>query len=142
MDWVITGQPSHIVKGSAARCADLPTQVPALVSVNVVSLTLPKLRPSPRDYLPQKRTALPRPITTASVRPVLLCHSMSSTIGAVQVWGSGGAAPLFLVKVMCIPRQYWVWGNQGIVTSQRPGWIMGGGTARCSCLFKAFSATW
>ena len=51
MAWVITHQPSHVVKGSVARCANLPTQVLAPVSVNMASLTLPKFRPSPRDHL-------------------------------------------------------------------------------------------
>ena len=50
--WAITCQTSCMVKGLAAKCANLPTQVPTHVSVNVASLTSPKLRPSPRDHLP------------------------------------------------------------------------------------------
>ena len=99
-----------MVKGLAARCPDLPTQVPAPVSVNAVSLALPKLRPSPREHLPQHRIALSGPITTALVRPALPYHRMSSTTGAIQAWGRGGAAPLFSDKVTCIPKQYWVLG--------------------------------
>ena len=38
--WVIVHWPSCIVKGSVARYAGLPTQVPAPVSVNAVSLAL------------------------------------------------------------------------------------------------------
>ena len=50
--WAITYWPSWMDKGLAARCADLPSQVPAPVSVKAASLTLPKLRPSPREHLP------------------------------------------------------------------------------------------
>ena len=49
MAWAIAHWPPCIVKGSAARYASLPTQVPASVSINMASLTLPKLRPSPND---------------------------------------------------------------------------------------------
>ena len=52
MAWAITCWPSPIFKGSMARCADLPTHVPAPMSINAASLTSPKLRPSPRDHLP------------------------------------------------------------------------------------------
>ena len=52
MAWAITHWPSHMGKGSVAMCADLPTHVPGTVSINAVSLTSPKLRPSPRDCLP------------------------------------------------------------------------------------------
>ena len=57
MAWAITCWPSGRVKGSVARCANLPTQVPTLVRVNAASLTSPKLRTSPRDCLPWKSTA-------------------------------------------------------------------------------------
>ena len=52
MAWAIAHWPSCIVKGSAARYASLPTQVPAPVSVIVVFLASSKLRPSPNDCLP------------------------------------------------------------------------------------------
>ena len=52
MALAIAHWPSCIVKGSAARYAGLLPQVPTPVSVNVVSLTLLKVRPSPNDCLP------------------------------------------------------------------------------------------
>ena len=52
MAWAIVCWPSCIVKGSVARYAGLPTQVPTPVSVNTVSLTVSKVRPSPNDCLP------------------------------------------------------------------------------------------
>ena len=60
-----------------------------------------------------RRGQPPGPITTASARPVLQCHSMSSTTSAVKTWGDRGAAPLSSVKVTHIPRQYWVSGQPG-----------------------------
>ena len=38
---------------------------------------------------------------------------MSSTTGAIQAWGSRGAAPISSVKVTYVPRQYWVSGWPG-----------------------------
>ena len=124
MAWVITHQPSCMVKGSVARYANLAMQVLAPVSVNAVSLTLPKLRPSPNDCLPQKRTAWPGPITMASVRPVLPWQSMYSTTGTIQAWGGGGVAPVSLVSVTCIPRQYLVsgWHNSFLAGDQYGEW--------------------
>ena len=84
------------------------------------------------------------PVTTASVRPVLPCQSMSSITGAIQTWGSRGAAPISLVRVTSIPRQYWVSGQPGnsclagdwdgewegalpdAPVSSRPFWLLGG----------------
>ena len=43
---------------------------------------------------------------------------MSSTTGAIQAWGSGGAAPPSLVKVTHIPRQYCVSGNGNLSRDQ------------------------
>ena len=62
---------------------------------------------------PIEEDSSPRAITTASVRPVMSCRIMSSTTGAVQVWGGRGAAPLALVKVMHVPRHYYVSGQPG-----------------------------
>ena len=52
MAWAMVHRPSCIVQGSVARYAGLPTQAPMPVSVNVASLTSPRLRPSPNDHLP------------------------------------------------------------------------------------------
>ena len=49
----------------------------------------------------------------ASVRPVLAYHSISSTIGTVEAWDSGGTTPVSSLIVTCIPRQYLVLGWLG-----------------------------
>ena len=60
---------------------------------------------------PIERTALPGPVTTASVSPILALHSMSSTRGAIQEWEGGGMAPNSSVKVTHISKQYFVLGQ-------------------------------
>ena len=60
---------------------------------------------------PKKRTALPGPVTTASVSPVLVSCSISSMRGAIQEWEGGGSAPNSSVKVICISKQCFVLGQ-------------------------------
>ena len=69
------------------------------------------VRPSPSECLPWIRTALPGPVTTTSVRPVLTSHSISSTRDAIQEWEGGGTAPNFFVNVTCISKQCLVLGQ-------------------------------
>ena len=59
----------------------------------------------------------------ALVRPILAQRSTSSTKGAVQAWGSGGTAPVTLVNVTCISRQYLVlgWLGGGLLVGDQDG---------------------
>ena len=81
------------------------------MSRNVASLASSVVRPSPIECLPQNRTDLPGPVTTALVRPVLTSHSISSTRGAVQEWKGGGTVPHSSVNVTCISRQCFIIGQ-------------------------------
>ena len=59
----------------------------------------------------------------ALVRPILQWWSMSSTRGTVEAWGGGGAAPVSLVNVTCIPRQCLVlgWLGNGFLARDQDG---------------------
>ena len=67
---------------------------------------------------PIKSISLPGPMTTASVSPALASHNISSTTGAIQACGGGGASPNSSVKVTHISKQCFVlrWPNGGLLT--------------------------
>ena len=110
---VINHQPSCRLTALALSGASFPTQLMAPDSVNMVSHTSIKLSPS-KDCLPWNRMTWPGPVTTASVRPDLQSWIMPFTMGACQVCGGGGVAPLSVVEVTWISKQYWVSGWLGV----------------------------
>ena len=63
----------------------------------------------------------PGSVTTASVRPALPSHTMSSTIGTCHVCDGGGAALSSLVEITCISRKYQVSWQFGFLTRDWEG---------------------
>ena len=109
MAWAIAHLPSCMVKESAAGYADLPTQVPAPVSVDTTSLASPKLRPFCKDCLPSKRTA--QPCLSLQLQWDLLCHCKACP--PLQVPSKHEMVEVSLASITCIPRQCQVSGWQG-----------------------------
>ena len=96
----IAHQPSFIVKGSAARYAGLPIQVPTPVSVNAVHL-LPCLSPGLLPMTISHKRGQPYPGPSLQLWGDLFCHGKACplTMGAIQAWGGGGVAPVSSVSV-------------------------------------------
>ena len=81
------------------------------------------LDPPPVNIFHKKRNALPGPITTTSMRPVLISCSISSTRGATQEWGGRDTTPNFSINVICILRQYLVlgWPEGNLLAREQDG---------------------
>ena len=126
MAWAVTCQPSCMVKGLAARCANLSTQVPAPVSVHVVSLTSSKLRPSSQGPCFHSKEQL-----SAMSSLLLLCSQSCQcvvwAVAEVQLLSLQLRSHVFLDSTRS-------WGDQAIVAS--PGTGMGSGRGHCQMLLS------